>query len=143
MDMLKVPTLRKELERITDSPEIWSQATWWDVVSPKVGDSENICGTKGCLAGNAIYNSTIFEIVDCGLDDFAPERIDTGQEWGWQEAGADVLGLTEREASVLFAPGQSLYALWFNANKFSNGEIEIPPGIYPPAQPPRRVFSDE
>lgn len=139
MDMLKVPTLRKELERITSNPEIWNQATWWDVVS----SSENICGTKGCLAGNAIHNSTTFTIVECGVDDFVPQRISTGQRWDWEQAGADVLGLTEQEATILFSPSQSLYGLWVNANKFSNGEIEVPPSLYAPSWAPIEYSDDE
>lgn len=122
MDLLKVPTLRKELEFITTNRKAWNQETW--LQASKISE----CGTVGCLAGNAISHSSIFKVPILVDENIAlPIRISTGKPiMSWEDAGAEVLGLSRHEASRMFGPYNSLYRLWWLANLYSNGEIDIP-----------------
>lgn len=126
MDLNKIPELRKELEFITAHRDQWYQGTWWSE------SSENSCGTVGCLAGNAVNNSSEFTIEMSPYNVPYPKEITTGREWDWTRAGAEILGLTLDEAVDMFRAANSLYHLWALANKFSKGEIEIPNDVVKP-----------
>lgn len=122
MDMLKVPTLRKELEWITSNREAWDQCHWLTETT------ETECGTVGCLAGNAVAHSS--EYTFSRGKSLYPFHIIDQMEVGWSDAAGEVLGLDHFEAADMFSAYNSLYRLWWLANKFSNGEIDIPPAIY-------------
>ena len=136
MDLNRVPELRKQLEFITSHPEHWQQQYWWADRSQWDSYDDNEleptpfknaeCGTVGCLAGNAVAHSDEFVIVHRGTGEYTPLRVATNHYITWQVAGAEILGLTDREANLIFSETNSLPTIWALANEFSKGEIEIP-----------------
>jgi hypothetical protein len=120
MDMTKVPSLRKELEFITNHPDAWHQGHWL------ISTPHSECGTMGCLAGNAVAHCDQFILLLKEDGCLYPERKFTRESVSWQVAGAEALGLTHFEAKEMFSGTNSLLRLWQLAHAYSNGEIEIP-----------------
>lgn len=113
---IDVPLLRKELEFITAHPEHWNQDVWLE--------KHTECGTVGCLAGNTLLhtdNVTCYSNVRSRDVFYEPLG-----EWSWTWEAKKVLGLTIQQADKLFYEHNTLYDLWRLANKYTDGEIEIP-----------------
>lgn len=116
--MVNVTTLRKELEFITSNPKMHDQSLFL---------VKTHCGTKGCLAGNAVANHKP-ELIVWENNDEIPYLQSIG---GWFEEGAEILGLEMDQARSMFSAYNTLWDLWALAELFTNGEIEIPPNVKP------------
>ena len=83
--------LRRVADRIETTPEQYDQQEWFAYEgayeAPDRGEPLTECGSVACIAGWAVHETT-------GV---APEK--------WERAGAEALGLTRREAALLFYEG--------------------------------------
>lgn len=124
--MIDVPRLRKELEFITAHPERWNQSAW-------IQRTE--CGTTGCLAGNTVLHAGYQPLFGHGLvrpDQAAHvRRLDGDGEQLVDDVAQRLLGLTDREASELFHPLNTLHDLWWVAADLTDGELQVPADVAP------------
>jgi hypothetical protein len=125
--MINVPLLRKELEYITAHPEEHDQLIWLR----NRFEGENRCGTAGCLAGNAVLHAGRVEgWTDVKYDGrkyvVGPTRY-FPSGGSWTDVGAELFGLNTDQAIDLFDETNTLRRMWRLANRFTYGEIEIPP----------------
>lgn len=93
---LNVEHLRGTLQRIEDNPSEWNQATWR-------------CGTQMCFAGHACNEAG----AEWDEDFVVSTRVRNEQEGQseWQpipDRAREVLGLTDQEANVMFAGGNTI-----------------------------------
>lgn len=93
---LNVERLRGTLQRIEDNPSEWNQATWR-------------CGTQMCFAGHACNEAG----AEWDEDFVVSTRVRNEQEGQseWQpipDRAREVLGLTDQEANVMFAGGNTI-----------------------------------
>lgn len=129
--MVNVPLLRKVLEHITEHPDEHDQRKW----AIRGGRGQD-CGTAMCVAGHAVA-MTGHEIAWPTWNDngngynssVARHTRDRGSD-GWPRSIEDVareeLGLSQTESEWLFMGSNTLRVLWCVANRFSDGEIEVP-----------------
>jgi len=140
---INVPLLRKELEFLTAHPEQHKQS-WWLEWRDAVLNETIECGTKGCLAGNALLHAgrlrghTHVYWTGSGYESDGTNYWPDGEDYAsyaehsalsWTRAGAALFGLTYTQADKVFYQNNTLPDLWRLANKFTNGEIEIPPEV--------------
>jgi hypothetical protein len=141
MDLSKVPELRKSLEFVTENQSLHDQTDWTVLPHP---DSEEVvvennvlsniyeCGAKACLAGWTVLNSPNYHVRQFTLSadySFFGLTNNSGTLVIVTQAAIEILGLTMIEAVELFNGNNSLYDLWRIANRISEGQIEIPPGL--------------
>lgn len=93
---LNVERLRGTLQRIEDNPSEWNQSTWR-------------CGTQMCFAGHACNEAG----AEWDEDFVVSTRVRNEQEGQaeWQpipDRAREVLGLTDQEANVMFAGGNTI-----------------------------------
>jgi hypothetical protein len=124
---IDVPRLRKELEFVTDNPELWIQRRWITRMS---------CGTAGCLAGNTVLHAGYEPVFDYGFNrnpDVASWVVDADAGSATIAPVRDVaqrlLGLTYAQGDELFFPGNTLYRLWSLAARFTDGELQVPVAV--------------
>lgn len=103
IDAPNVELLRKELEFVTNNPDVWDQAHWI-IRQP--------CGTVACLAG--------WTVIHAGL------KPSAFNEYLTPKLAAHMLGLTRDSANRLFYHGNTLHDLWRIAGELTNGEIKMP-----------------
>lgn len=113
---VNTPLLRKTLEHITAHPEEHAQGLW---------AKRTACGTACCVAGWAVQFTGHDLLFDLNGD---AEHVVTadGDVVSISEIAEQELGLTERQSEKLFCGGNSVAILYTLANKFTEGEIEIP-----------------
>lgn len=113
---VNTPLLRKTLEHITAHPEEYRQRLW---------AKRTACGTACCVAGWAVQFTGHNLLFD--QDGDAENVVTTdGDVVSISEVAEQELGLTERQSDKLFYGGNNLAILYTLANKFTEGEIEIP-----------------
>lgn len=125
--MVNVELLRKELEYITAFPEEHQQKDWL------VMNRENVCGTAGCLAGNAALHAgrvVGYTAVTEKLTIWRPENWETyppyNMDRAWTAIGKELFDISDAQAITLFGPYNSLRRLWEIAREITHGEIEVP-----------------
>lgn len=143
---INVALLRDTLKDITAHPERWNQSNWakhlyevdgkkldalrsselwWETDADEV-DKLTVCGTACCLAGNVVSTQLGGKLVFEWGDQSSREVILDGEQQPIADAAQKHLGLTGDQARMLFSGGNTLAILWDYANRFTNGEIEIP-----------------
>lgn len=135
--------LRKELEKVTHNPENHDQSVWFAVprgldedAQPKAAGSS--CGSKGCLAGNAVvnagfeldfYRDTIYRdgmYKPVWLAEFVKgEKDEHGRAVSIAEKARELFGLRPWQSQELFEPHNSVERLWELAIDFSGGLITM------------------
>lgn len=101
--MRNVPLLEEVMHHIKDHPETHDQSTYL---------SQNDCGTAGCFAGWAwLLSGQEYFKIDSARD--ALRVFDGARE---------VLGLTDREATALFSPGNNRSVLELMVKDLANGD---------------------
>jgi hypothetical protein len=138
--MVNVPRLRDALDYIVEHPDEWNQSNW--IVRTD-------CGTAGCLAGVVAVKvmGAVPLFISPGVDatsnlehssiedfDFITEHPIWEVDFTSKFAQL-ALDLTDDQALDLFEADNTLHDLFYLANVFTGGEIEIPEEI---AVQPRR-----
>jgi len=143
-----VDLLQRVLELITAHPEVHDQTDWIyvDHVPGDQMDSNgtlqvmfdpqrpSACGTKGCLAGNAVIMSNLFPLrlsSDPSDDELYLVEFRHQRQWRVidsyvQGLAARLLHLTEDEADELFEGGNSVDDLWRIASEITQGRVRRP-----------------
>lgn len=118
---MKIELMEKVLNFITDNPKEHDQGAWVQR-SP-------MCGTTGCLAGHTVL-MTGYEVAWIPGDFEATDVIINGADGRYAEPICIVaqreLDLTGFQAGVMFRSSNTLADLWFLANEYSDGVIEVP-----------------
>lgn len=119
--VVDVARLRKELEFITAHRERWDQRTWLQ---------RTVCGTVGCLAGNAVLNAGYVPMFHIEESDATGWVVNAeSQQCSVREAARRLFGLTPEQSEKLFSPFNSLRGLWLIAEQLTDGEIQVPPEL--------------
>lgn len=128
MNQINVELLRKELEFCEANPELHAQNLWAttpDKAAVILASEAHTCGTAACLAG--------WTALHAGLDLAVGPNGDVTVMNGLRPyehvrtAAVRLLGLSADDASLLFAPRNSVTTLWCLAHYLTEGAIEIPP----------------
>lgn len=133
--------LRKELEKVTYNPENHDQSIWFTVPrteneTDKPVAAGSACGSKGCLAGNAVVHAG-FELdfyKDMIFRDGAFKRVwiaefvkgetnQYGNRVSISEKARELFGLRHWQSEELFNPHNSVERLWELVIDFSGGLI--------------------
>ena len=122
---VNVELLRKTLEHITAHPEEWDQGIW---------ARRDACGTALCAAGHAVQIAghklhwvACCDSPDCGA--LARAITAAGELRPIPDVAREELGLTKEQGDWLFGGLNSLPDLWEIANYYTDGAIEVPPGM--------------
>jgi hypothetical protein len=148
---IDVDRLRRELEFVTAAPDRWQQDLWFELpepyedalfdrdlglpptsaatlaVDPAPGAEPGAdwsCGTTACLAGWAAFHGGCepSTLVDHVVDEAGRHRY-------VRDAARDLLGLTDAQASYLFAGNNNLRDLWELARVFTDGAVVLPAAV--------------
>lgn len=147
----QIDRLRRELEFLTAHPERHDQGTWYRLPRPEAVDAEPgtdwTCGTSGCLAGWTALHADYQPWVDKRgyvADDARVVRPGPGPAYerlvDVHDLARDLLGLTDRQANLLFGGDNALRDLWEYARVFTNGAIVVPADV---AAEPTYAFDPE
>lgn len=102
--------IRKEIEWAEGHPEEWKQDGWAE---------ETDCGTTCCIAGHTV--------LDAGYQlDWDNGRAATTGGRRIKMVAAELLGLTEDQAGLLFWGTNDIGTLYRVASQLTNGEVEVP-----------------
>lgn len=122
-DSIDVPRLRKVLEYLTEHPEEHDQGIW--IASPYYTG----CGTTACVAGHVV-------LADGWAPDYRiayPEYcVKDGKTRRIAHVAEALLGLRPEQAAQLFWATNELADLWRMAEEFTDGTIQVPPGLAEP-----------
>lgn len=143
--MVHAERLRAALEYIVAHPEEWNQTNWV---------TRTDCGAAGCLAGVVAVKIMGAQSVlhSAGVDSTDMLEFDSIKNFdftaGYVESEVShvsdfarlALGLSHAQSDELFESDNTLHDLYWYANDYTNGEIEIPEDI---AQQPRSACWDE
>lgn len=136
----QVDRLRRELEFLTANPDRHDQGAWYRLPPPVAVDAEPgtdwTCGTAGCLAGWTALHADHEPWLDANgrvPDDTLVVRPGTGPVHERlvevRELAADLLGLNDGQADLLFAADNTLRDLWEYARVFTAGAIQVPAAV--------------
>ena len=122
---INVPLLRKELEYVTAHRDQWYQPEWL---------TRSVCGTTGCLAGNAVLNAGYrpdwnYESSIHQTDTAVVVDVESGERRDVLDVATRLFGLDDDDADWLFHPQSSLLQLWVTASHLTEGAIEVPPEL--------------
>lgn len=124
--------LERALRYITDHPREWAQQ-WYLLRTP--------CGTLACLAGRVVLDSGLSPVDWKRVDWTGPRSIEwSGVDWAFRvataevgsvpefvkRAAADLLGLDDVQAVMLFDQDKTLRNLWRTARRLSDDRIVVP-----------------
>ena len=101
-----IPLLRKTMEHIEAHPDEWRQGSWFT--------RRLDCGTKACFAGTAILlgsDDEIMWLMSPSLSISGVTKDSGGHVHTAHDRARDLLGLTDKEASILFEPTNTMDGL--------------------------------
>jgi hypothetical protein len=133
--MIDVARLRKGLEFAHAHPEEHDQSSWAEKYAV-----DTTCGTTMCLAGTVVFQAgynfnwpdfTDGELAKRGGIVATGSAVDpkTGEVVEIEDKARELLGLDPLQAGELFYTADTIQELYRFANRFTDGEIEIPDSL--------------